>query len=72
MRTMEGDGEKDAYLDSQGSLSNASITQYCNSPTVHIWKGRGDREGARGKEGDGTDLIRDGWGESVQKSEWGK
>jgi len=23
-------------LDSQGGLSDASITQYCNSPTVHI------------------------------------
>jgi hypothetical protein len=32
--------EGHAYLDSQGGLSDASITQYCNSPTVHIWKGR--------------------------------
>ena len=40
--------KKHAYLDSQGGLSDASITQYCDSPTVHIWKGRRDREGARG------------------------
>lgn len=38
-RAMGGDGTGDAYLDGQGSLSDASITQHCNSPTVHIWKG---------------------------------
>lgn len=58
-----------AYLDGQGGLPDASITQYRDSPTVHIWKRRRDREGARGQGGDGTDLNHDGWGESAQKSE---
>jgi hypothetical protein len=60
-RTMGGTGNQ-AYLDGQGGLSDASITQYCNSPTVHIWKWKRDREGGRGKGGDGTDLNHDGWG----------
>jgi hypothetical protein len=49
-----------AHLDGQGGLSDTSITQYCHSPTVHIWKGRRD-QGRVGRKGGYEADLKSRW-----------